>query len=424
VNHKSVPQREPGYILVSCLSVVVVTTVLVLMFFSFGEATQRSALKRQYQGRAGALMEVELSTIHRAIATQLQSVAQVETGELSTTALPSPPGIQNGMYELSMSVRGRASVIKATETHSGLTPLSDPEDPFRGAKASTAEIDLTGILRRLGSTDPSGNYDFVSLRSNPVISIRQIPLSEFSLYSGGGSLTLSSLFAAELGRIYVNGDFNVTRGTVRTSYPVTAAGNVTLSNGAVLEARSDPTSEPIAMAVTSTSANEWLALAKSTQQSTVLTGRDLPMSMIQAVNSDELTIPRSVPASNALQERLRLWHQCSRIVTERSGRLTVVGGDSSEQMNYHVWQTRIYNAWGPPVIVFDAAKVAPGPGKSSFYISSSSATAAVYVVNASMLTGDLSIVTPHPILVSGGFNVLGAQRAASLITSRAVFAVP
>jgi hypothetical protein len=190
-----------------------------------------------------------------------------------------------------------------------------------------------------------------------------------------------------------------------------------------LEARSDPTSSPIALAVTSTSTNEWLALAKSTQRSTVLTGRDLPMSMIQAVSNDELTAPQSAPAPNPVKERLRLWHQCSRVVSERSGKITVVGGNSSEQKNYNVWQTRIYNAWGPPVIVFDAAKVAPGPGKSSFYISSSSATAAVYVLNASTLTGDLSIVTPHPILVSGGFNVLG-QRAASLITGQAVFAVP
>ena len=423
MNRDSDSQKEEGYILVSCLSVVVVTTILVLMFFSFGEATQLSALKRQYQERGETLMEVGLSTIQRGIATQLQSGALLATGELSTSAFPSPPGLQNGMYELHLTVRGGPSLIDAIETHVELTQLSDLEDPFHGATASTAEVDLAGILSRLGSTEPGGNYDFVSLSSNPVISIRQIPLSEFSLYSWGGSVSLSSAFTGDLGRIYVNGDLDVTGGTISTSYPIAVAGNVTLSNGAALEARSDPTSPPIALAVTSTSTNEWLALAKSTQRSTVLTGRDLPMSMIQAVSNDELTAPQSAPAPNPVKERLRLWHQCSRVVSERSGKITVVGGNSSEQKNYNVWQTRIYNAWGPPVIVFDAAKVAPGPGKSSFYISSSSATAAVYVLNASTLTGDLSIVTPHPILVSGGFNVLG-QRAASLITGQAVFAVP
>ena len=82
------------------------------------------------------------------------------------------------------------------------------------------------------------------------------------------------------------------------------------------------------------------------------------------------------------------------------------------------------NTWGPPIIVFDARRVAPGAGKTSFYIASTSGTAAVFVRNASALSSDLTIVTPHPILISGGFNVLGTPRAASLITAQGVFAVP
>ena len=100
------------------------------------------------------------------------------------------------------------------------------------------------------------------------------------------------------------------------------------------------------------------------------------------------------------------------------------GGNPGEQKNYHAYATRIYDTWGPPVILFDARRIAPGAGKTSFYIASTSSTAAVFVRNASALTSDLTIVTPHPILISGGFNVQGTPRAASLITAQAVFAVP
>ena len=100
------------------------------------------------------------------------------------------------------------------------------------------------------------------------------------------------------------------------------------------------------------------------------------------------------------------------------------GGHPEEARNYSESPTRIYNRWGPPIIVFDARRIAPGVGKTSFYIASTSRTAALFVRNASALTTDLTIVTPHPILISGGFNVLGPARAASLITAQAVFAVP
>ena len=312
----------------------------------------------------------------------------------------------------------------ATETHNTLNLLSLPDDPFRGALASTSELDVTAVAIRLGSTKPKGNYDFLSLRSKPVLSIRQIPVSEFSLYSWGGNVTLDAAITPNIGRTYVNGDLNVTGGIANASYPVATSGNVNLIGGASLEARSAPDVAAIALPIESTTSNEWLSLAKSTQHSTVLTGRDLPMTMVQAVPKDELTASPLSVAANSQKEQLRLWHQCSRVILEVSGRITVRGGKPDERKNYSTYATRIYNCWGPPVIVFDARRIAPAAGKESFYIASTSATAAVFVRNASALTSDLTIVTPHPILISGGFNVQGSARAASLITAQAVFAVP
>lgn len=424
MDSKAKSRTKNGYVLVVTLAFVVITAILVLMFSSFSREIAQAAMKRQYQDRAEEKIEMGMIALHGALEEQFQSNAQVEVSALSTESDQSVGNLSQGMYRLTMEAVGSQPVISATETHSTLSMLAFPDDPFRGAMAATSELDVTAMAVRLGLTKPRGSYDFLSLSSYPVLSIRQIPVSEFSMLSLGGSLTLNATVTPNIGRTYVNGDLNVTGGTANASYPVTASGNVNLSGGAILKARSAPNAEAIALPVASTTSNEWLALAKSTQQSTVLTGRDLPMTIIQAAGKDDLTASPLSVAANSQKEQLRLWHQCSRVILEASGTITVQGGNRGEQSNYHAYPTRIYNSWGPPVILFDAKQIAPGVGKTSFYVASTSRTAAVFVRNASALTSDLTIVTPHPILISGGFNFQGTPRAASLITAQGVFAVP
>ena len=424
MDHHCRQQRKSGYVLILCLAMVVTTAILVLMFLSFSQETEEAALKRYYQNRGEEKIETGMIALHGALEEQFQRDAQVEINSLSTQSDKINGSPEYGMYGLTMDATGPQSIIRATETHENPSLLTFPDDPFRGAVALTSELDVTAIAMRLGLTKPEGNYDFLSLRSKPVMSIRQIPVSEFSIYSRGGSLTVNGAITPNIGRTYINGDLNVTEGIVNASYPVASSGNVNLSPGASLGTRSSPSAEAIALPVASTTSNEWLSLAKSTQQSTLLTGRDLPMAIIQPVDKDELTASPSTVAANSQKEQLRLWHQCSRVILESAGTIAVTGGNPNESKNYTLYRRRIYQAWGPPVIVFDAKRIAPGTGKTSFYISSTSGSAAVLVRNANVLTTDLTIVTPHPILISGGFNVQGTPRAASLITAQGVFAVP
>jgi hypothetical protein len=417
-------QQEKGYVLVACLGVVVTTAILALMFSSFSQETEQAAIKRQYQDRGEEKIEVGMMELRRALEDQLQRNARVETSTLSTDSRQTSGSLEYGMYDLRMDAVGSGSVINATEKHDTIILLTSPDDPFRGAMVSTDELDVTALAPRLGLTKPRGNSDFLSLRSMPVLSIRQVPVSEFSLLSWGGSLTLNAAAIPNIGRTYINGDLNVTGGIVNASYPLTTAGNVNLGSDARLLARSAPNDEAVALPVESTANNEWLSLAKSTQHSTVLTGRDLPMTLIQALSKDELTASPLSVADSPQTEQLRLWHQCSRVILETSGKITVTGGKPGERKNYRAYATRLYNTWGPPIILFDAKRIAPGPGKTSFYIASTSRTAVVFVRNASALASDLTIVTPHPILISGGFNVQEPVRAASLITAQAVFALP
>lgn len=417
-------QQKNGYVLVACLGAVAAMAIFVLMFFSFTQETEKAAIKRQYQDRGTEKIEMGMMELRGALEEQFQRNAQVETTTLSTDSGQTRGSLEDGMYDLRMDAVASGSVISATEKHNTISLLNSADDPFRGAMAATDQLDVTALALRLGPTEPRRNGDFLSLRSMPLLSIRQIPVSEFTLFSWSGGLTLNAAAIPNIGRTYINGDLNVTGGIVNASYPLTAAGNVNLIGDARLLARSAPDDEPIALPVESTASNEWLALAKSKQRSTVLTGRDLPMTLIQALPKDELTASPLSVADSAQKEQLRLWHQCSRVILEAAGKITVAGGTLGERKNYRAYATRLYKTWGPPIILFDAKRIAPTAGKTSFYIASTSSTAAVFVRNASALTSDLTIVTPYPILISGGFNVQGPPRAASLITAQAVFAVP
>jgi len=147
--------QQRGYALVACLGVVAITAILVLMIFSFTEATQQAATKRQYQDRGEEQIEAELSALHRAIEANLRANAQVAISALSSDSGQSTGDLKDGMYNVTMAARGSQSVIEATETHYSRSQLSDGDDPFRGATASTIEIDVTGTANRLGVTKPN-----------------------------------------------------------------------------------------------------------------------------------------------------------------------------------------------------------------------------------------------------------------------------
>ena len=151
--------------------------------------------------------------LHGALEEQFQRNAQVETSALSTESGQSNGSLEQGMYDLTMEATGSQPIISATETHDALSLLTFPDDPFRGAMASTSELDVTALATRLGLTKPKGNYDFLSLRSNACTcrsAKYQFPSSP--CYSWGGSLTLNAAVTPNIGRTYINGDLNVTGG--------------------------------------------------------------------------------------------------------------------------------------------------------------------------------------------------------------------
>lgn len=275
-----------------------------------------------------------------------------------------------------------------------------------------------------GSTDQ--RFSLPSLALTPQISVRQIPVSEFTLFCSAGAFQVEAPVEPAIGRIHTEGDLVISGGAVTSLYPVTAGGNITMANNASLLAQSAPNQQQLSFPVQSTTDDNWLAMARSTSKSTFLSGRDLPMTTVEAADINQMTAQDTQLPANSPIAQQQLWRQCSRTVIEDNGKITVstasgAAAGSQEQRAFTRYVSRTNLT--APVIIFDLSKEPPSPGRNSFYITSANPNAIVLLTNASILPSDLAIVSPLALFVEGGFNNQGTPKAAS-ITAKTVSAVP
>jgi hypothetical protein len=416
-----------GNVLIILLGVVFVLAILGGAVFETGNAARDRALKLQYWDRAVASTEFSLEAIRQSGATQFQQQAWLDVGSLDSNQFQAHGSKETGYYNLDLQAMAQAPTnqIWATQTHNSFQALTAADDPFRGLAAVVDTFTVTADAQSVLSSPTDNRFALPSMTLTPEISVRQIPVSEFTLFSSSAAFQVAAPVQPAIGRIHTEGDLVITGGAVTSLYPVTAGGNITLVNNASLLAQSGPNQPQLNFPVQSTADDNWLAMARSTSQSTFLSGRDLPMTMVEAADISQMTAQAPPPANNPIAQQ-QLWRQCSRIVFDSNGKITIstasgaaAGSQEKRAFTRYVSPTNP----GSPVIVFDVSKEPPSPGRSSFYISSSNPNAIVLLTNASNLPGDMAIVSPLPLFVEGGFNNQGAPKAAS-ITAKTVSAAP
>ena len=262
---------------------------------------------------------------------------------------------------------------------------------------------------------------------NPQLRVRQIPASEFTVFSASASsFQMTPAAMPIMGRVHAEGDLVISGGPLASIYPVTAGGNISVANNGALFAQSGPDEPASTFPVQSTADNNWLALSRSVEHSTILSGRDLPMNTFEATDVSQMTAPALTTPPNTPAAQQQLWRQCDRIITENIGQITATTATGAqctpqEKRAFYAYYSR-HNPGGVE-IVFDVSKVPPQAGRNSFYFASSSPNRVVLLINASNLPADFAIVTNLPVAVEGGLNVLGDPKAVS-ITARNVYGVP
>jgi hypothetical protein len=413
-----------GHVLIILLGVVFVLAILGGAVFEIGNAARDRALKLRERDRGVGGIEFGLEEVRQTVAHEFEAQAWLDVPGLGSSQDQSSRSTESDYYNISLQMDGAANQIFATQLHNMLQSLFDPDDPFRGAAAVVDTFSVTANAQSLiGPTDQ--RFNLPALQLTPQISVRQIPVSELTLFSSATSFQVSQV--GTVGRIHSEGDLVISGGQLTSLYPVTAGGNISLANNGSLLAQSGPGQPLLSFPVQSTTDNTWLAMSRSIARSTVLSGRDLPLTMVEAADINQLTAPVSRGAATTATAQQELWRQCSRTVLENEGTINVrtVSGDSNDaQEGRAFYSYHSPNHPAGPVIAFDVSKAPPASGRNSFYISSSNPNAIVLLMNASSLPADLAIVSPLLIAVEGGFNDQGVRRAGSLVSANGVIAVP
>ena len=236
-----------------------------------------------------------------------------------------------GFYNLDLQAQALGPQIFATQTHNTL----------RGSQRAGRSVSRVGggggHRHRYGRRPKHplsatvSRFSLPSMALTPQLSVRQIPASEFTLFSATTtSLQMAPAAMPIIGRIHAEGDLVISGGSLASIYPVTAGGNISLANVDRLFAQSGPDEPASAFPVQSTTDNNWLAMARSVEHSTILSGRDLPMNTFEATDVTQMTTPalNTPPTTPAAQQQL--WRQCNRIVTENLGKITSTTASGAE----------------------------------------------------------------------------------------------
>jgi hypothetical protein len=420
--------REEGNTLAILLGVVVILGLIGGALFQVANGGRQRALQSQYRDRAVGGVEINLQTMRLSATRQFQEQAWLDVASLNINQTQTQGSPETGLYNLDLQAQAEGARIFATQTHgTAFEPLVAPDDPFRGLAAVVDTVNVTAEAQSTLSTSSADRFSLPSMALTPQLSVRQIPASEFTLFSAStGSFEMRPVLMPITGRIHAEGDLVISGGTLASIYPVTAGGNISLANHAALAAQSGPNEPASTFPVQSTTDNKWLAMSRSVGHSTILSGRDLPLNTFQATDVTQMMTPAltSPPSTPAAQQQL--WRQCDRIITEHLGRITATNAAGTEctpqeKRAFYTYYSR-HNRGGI-AIVFNVARVPPQAGRNSFYFASSSPNRVVLLINARNLPADFAIVTPLPVAVEGGLNVSGDPKAVS-ITAQNVFAVP
>jgi hypothetical protein len=447
-------RSQQGSIFVVVIAAVSIAAMIAVSYLFFANDHRERAGRQMDQARTQIRLEQAVLEAKRQIVSQAKTTGIIS---LDTVAIPgketepgdlvkfSLDGIQNGTKQLSQ-------FANSTQL---LTSLNANGDPFFGAKAIVSTVDVGASANTSGTNQSRLAGKNVTL--TPVIEVREIPVSQFTLFSLYGSVSIDpTIFGGNAGRIY--GAQNVTisgAGNLVVDYPVVSGGNIETGSGKLSVKTSDGsgTGNETQIDVSNQTAYKnpiddsegaWLAMARTSYDSALITPSTLPVDIAL------------VPAADAATDLLDI---------ERSGlrcslELTVNVDQPDTRGYYPILTNRSESGWVAPKIpetVIDKYKLSSQPthqdvpfvaknsevsgqtaqivvafnyavlpdvarNMGSIYIhaihnSGLPADALLLIRGAADVTHDLSIVSPHAIIIAGDFNSSANPSAASIITS-------
>jgi hypothetical protein len=452
---------KSGSTLVLVLGAVVIAAMIAVSYLIFTDNLRERAGRTLDQDQREIATEQGILEIENRIRKQLLSSASVD---LRTEDSP--------VFGLSLSFNTSLDGHTDTTIPDVVAPMIGAGDaaslavlgngdPFGEAKARVRLIDLTTISK---GTAGQQRLPDVQLTATPQIAIREIPVSQFTVYSAGDPFVIApNPFSSDVGRIFSESNITVS-GAFTSAFPVVSAGQVTFTEvGASLKVADTASSKgPIVVSMDTRSATtdnvlyDFLAAARTRLDSRLITSDVLP---VACAPLDQIYDANS---SGGLNFAL-LKSQCDLIVVAQvwgasdpsKGYPVIViaksgipssalayppptrSGTNGAKQNRPDKQSVPFVAYpnkdnpSQTLLAFDYSKLPKGYSGSVYLVAQDStgkpaSNAIVLVRGAQTLSGPLSIVSPHPIVIAGDFNdpASGDAPACSIITAQDVQTQP
>ena len=443
------PQRNnSGSVLVYVLVLVVIAGIIGASYLTFVDNQRATTARNLNQDALRISTEQALLSLESKIRNELLTNGEVNLASLN----------QSGMVAgLSLSLRSttdgtgnnvlRVQPFANTGDTGEYTPLLDKKDLFGQAYARQTTIDVNITTK---SSVPNVRLPDLTVTDQPQIAVREIPVSQFTIFSAANSFTLSpAVSSQDIGRVFSKSTIFVS-GSFSSEFPIVAGQNVAFTGSKGSLQVKDPSGNNTSIELSSdTQSQNFLADARTSLDTKIVTGSVLPIdsaplnSVYEADNSGQST-------SNGLNLSL-LQAQCNTLAVVRPDKtittpngqkecLVQVGGTvGGANLAYPMTATRAtsqsqgtvsrqtvpfaaaQNKQNPSQTILALDFAAPGAKQLSsvFLVVQDPAgnplpNAVILVRGARTLNGPVSIVSPHPIIIAGDFN--DDSQPASIIT--------
>ena len=458
---------ENGSVLAVVIAAVSIATIIAVSYLLFAND------RRERVGRIldQAAKEMALEGV------VLQAKAKIENEVLQygTLALPEAQKLElddQSTISLRLSVEGHTEAtaqipaLASLETGSGnlsVTLQESAGDPFAGAQAQVTRVAVDAQVS--DSAMASARTTNKRVTASPEIDIRQIPVSEFTIYSAGSALELNqSNFPDNLGRVFAEGSITV-HGSILSYYPLVSAQNVDTGDTGIVTFAGQAKDKIYLGPSSGSSASQsgWINDARTKYDSKIITPAVLPVDTAPAfgiyVDSDGVATAQGGQLNlDALRRACALeiravrdprrrtrqysitarWVQTNELATifvfksVSPGRSSQSVGNETQRgsmgggtpLGAAVPNFVVGSGAGDSVfLAINYATLLEKPPLNSIYFEVDDGTgrpvpaAWLVIRSAEALNDSLSIVTPHHIAVEGNFNVSSSRTvAASLIT--------
>ena len=432
INHE---RTESGSILVIVLAVVCVAALIAISYLAFVD-NQRARAGRNVDQDA---QRISIEQAVLALKSNLRSEL-LANGSLDLASLDREDELSGFSLKLSSQMHS-PGLLKVQPFADAADPSELPnledQDLFGLARARTTVVDIDVIVKPNLAT---ARLNALNVIANPQIAVREIPVSQFTVFSFGDPFSVDgTVFKEDIGRVFSESSLSLST-SVSSQFTVLAGQDVNLAEGASLQVH-DPSRSNVSVKLSSGTQNpDFLAEARTKLNSRVITGNILPVDSapLNMVYGENGTAQGTTGLNlTLLQAQCDLLVVASpdTVITMPNGTkgylVTAVGRTvgnvngltypSSGSSAAHQGQGNsgvqtVPFAAAPDnqnhsqiILAFDYAQLRAAQFSSVFLAVQTPAgvpvpNAIVLVRGAQTLGHPISIVSPHPIVIAGDFN--------------------